>query len=103
MTATALVVQHSDSENVGLLGGWLSGGGLELKICRPYAGDDVPDTVQPYDALVVMGGEMAAYDDEHGNPSAPWIPAVKKLLRTAVDDGIPVLGVCLGGQLLAEA
>jgi GMP synthase (glutamine-hydrolysing) len=46
-----------------------------------------------------MGGPQQAYDDT----SAPWLRQTKQLLRTAGRGGLPVLGVCLGGQLLAEA
>jgi len=58
----------------------------------------VPTSVEG-DALVVLGGPMGAYDDE----DAPWLPATRALLATAVDDGVPTLGICLGAQLLAVA
>jgi GMP synthase-like glutamine amidotransferase len=51
------------------------------------------------DALIVLGGPMGAYDDDQ----APWLPAVRSLLSTAIDDGVPTLGICLGAQLLAVA
>jgi GMP synthase (glutamine-hydrolysing) len=47
----------------------------------------------------VLGGDMAAWEDER----APWLPATRALLARCVDDGVPVLGVCLGAQLLALA
>jgi GMP synthase-like glutamine amidotransferase len=59
----------------------------------------VPADLGSYDALVVMGGPQQAYDDR----SAPWLRATKDLLRLAVREDVAVLGVCLGGQLLAEA
>ena len=65
----------------------------------PYAGDVLPERITGHDALVVMGGPQQAYDDA----SAPWLRATKALLRSAVADRVPVLGVCLGAQLLAEA
>jgi GMP synthase-like glutamine amidotransferase len=46
-----------------------------------------------------MGGPQQAYDDG----SAPWLRATKELIRSAVANGLPTLGVCLGAQLLAEA
>ena len=51
------------------------------------------------DALISMGGEMGARDDE----IAPWLPATRRLLASAVRTTTPTLGVCLGGQLLAAA
>jgi GMP synthase-like glutamine amidotransferase len=99
--ARALVVTHSPTEGVGTLGEWLPAAGLELDLVEPWRGDRLPERVDPaaFAALVVMGGPQQAYDDT----SAPWLRETKELLRTAVRDGVPVLGVCLGAQLLAEA
>jgi GMP synthase-like glutamine amidotransferase len=95
----ALVITHSASEGVGTLGEWLPDAGLQLAVVEPWNGDELPDSVEGYDALVVMGGPQQAYDDS----SAPWLRATKDLLRRAVADRVPTLGVCLGAQLLAEA
>ena len=97
--ARALVVTHSPSEGVGNVGPWLEASGVELEVVEPWDGDAVPQDPTRYDAVVVMGGPQQAYDDD----SAPWIRATKELLRRAVDEHVPTLGVCLGGQLLAEA
>ncbi len=96
---TALVVLHDPEEGPGLFGEWLPAAGLELDELRPYDGDAVPARVTGHDALIVMGGPQQAYDDT----SAPWLRDTKQLLRAAVADGVPVLAVCLGAQLLAEA
>ena len=97
--ARALVVTHSASEGVGNLGTWLEDSGLQLEVVEPWDGDDLPADPSSYDALVVMGGPQQAYDDT----SAPWLRATKDLLRAAVGQGVPTLGICLGAQLLAEA
>lgn len=96
--ARAVVVQVAASDPPGALGEWLPAAGLGLDVIRPYDGDPVPRTVDGA-ALVVLGGEMSAYDDER----APWLPAVRDLLRAAVSDGVPTLGICLGAQLMAAA
>lgn len=98
MTARALVVQHTATETPGWLAEWLPAAGLALDILRPYAGDPLPSSLGS-DALIVLGGPMGAYDDE----VAPWLPATRELLRSGVARSVPVLGVCLGGQLLAAA
>jgi len=95
---TVLVVHHEHSCGPGHVGRWLSEAGVVLRDVRPYAGEEVPDRADA-DGLVVCGGGMGAWDDVR----APWLPAVRGLLRAAVEDRVPTLGLCLGGQLLAAA
>jgi GMP synthase (glutamine-hydrolysing) len=92
------VVQHSATEGLGLLGDWLLAIGVDVHQTHPYLGNRVPPSVEG-DALIVLGGAMGAYDDE----AAPWLPSVRQLMRSAIDDGVPTLGICLGAQLLAVA
>ena len=99
MTARALVITHTESEGPGTLGEWLPAAGLELDVVAPWNGDPLPDRVTEHQALIVMGGPQQAWDDG----SAPWLGPVKRLLRDAVADGLPVFGICLGAQLLADA
>ncbi len=95
----ALVVENAADDPAGPLGEWLAGAGLRLEVVRPYAGDALPVGLDSYDALVVLGGAMAAYDED----SVAWLGALKGLLREAVGTGLPLLAVCLGAQLLADA
>jgi GMP synthase (glutamine-hydrolysing) len=95
---TVLVVEHATDCPPALFGEWLSAAGCTLDVCRPYAGDDLPD-LTAYDALLVLGGPMGALDDEE----APWLPGVREQVREAVRLGTPTLGVCLGHQLVAAA
>src|SRR3954452_10486161 len=96
--ARALVVQHTTTEGLGWLQEWLPAAGLDVHPIHPYLGHRVPPSVEG-DALIVLGGAMGANDDE----VAPWLPAVRALLATAIDDGVPTLGICLGAQMLAVA
>jgi len=97
-TPRALVLTHSAAEGPGTLAEWLPGAGLDLEVVALWDGEPIPE-LGAYAALVVMGGPQQAYDDG----SAPWLRAVKALLREAVRDEVPTLGICLGAQLLAEA
>jgi GMP synthase-like glutamine amidotransferase len=96
-------VENDPSDDARRLGDWLVGGGLELVTVRPHAGEALPQTPDGYAALVVMGGEQDAYPAPDGTPGAPWFPELERLLRKAVRQRVPTLGVCLGGQLLATA
>jgi GMP synthase (glutamine-hydrolysing) len=96
--ARALIVQHAAHEGLGWLQQWLPEAGLDVHPIHPYLGHRVPPSVEG-DALVVLGGPMGATDDD----VAPWLPATRDLLATAIDDGVPTLGICLGAQLLAVA
>ncbi len=95
---TVLTITHSPTESVARLGGWLSGAGLLLDVRSPYDGSPLP-SLRGFAGLLVMGGAMGAYDDD----AAPWLPATRDLLRAAVAQQVPTLGICLGGQLLAAA
>jgi GMP synthase (glutamine-hydrolysing) len=93
-----LVVQHEPDTGAGWFGEWLAQAGLALEVCHPYAGDELPD-VTTYDGALVLGGAMAPAEDER----CPWLPAVRALIVQAVACPVPLLGICLGAQLLALA
>jgi GMP synthase (glutamine-hydrolysing) len=92
-----LVIQHEDDDPIHLMGDWMEG--VDLDVCRAHDGDPVPEQVDSYDGLVVMGGAMGAHDDQ----KAPWLPAVRDLIRRAAEARVPTLGICLGHQLCAVA
>lgn len=98
-THQVLVIQHTVVCPPGRVGDWLGESGCALEIVRPYAGESQPTDLDGYAALVVLGGEMGAYDDD----VAPWLPATRALLAAAVTQGLPTLAICLGHQLLAVA
>ncbi len=92
-----LVVEHETGCSPARLGDWLRAAGAELEVCRPYAGDDLPD-LSSYDGLLVLGGSMSANDD-----SVAWLAPLRALVREAADSGTPTWGVCLGHQVIARA
>jgi GMP synthase-like glutamine amidotransferase len=101
--STALVIENDPTDDARRLGDWLRQGGLDLVEVRPHAGDAVPDSLDGYAALVVLGGEQDAYPAADGTPSAPWFPELERLMRKAVRHKVPTLAICLGAQLLATA
>jgi len=93
-----LVIQPEIDDPPHLFGEWLAEAGATLEVCHPYAGDEVP-TLDGYAGLLVLGGAMSANDDE----VLDWIGPVKELIRDAVTEGVPTLGICLGHQLMGSA
>ena len=92
--ASILVVQHEDDYPPPWSGTWLTEAGCTLEVCHPYAGDAVP-TARGVRRAAGLGGAMGANDDE----LLDWIGPVKELIRDAVAEGVPTLGICLGHQL----
>ena len=98
MTLTVLVFQHEPDDGPGYLGEALLRREASLKIVRLDQGEAVPDP-SAYDMLLVMGGAMNVYqEDKH-----PWLIEETQAIRKAVETHKAVLGICLGGQLLAKA
>jgi len=87
-----VVIQHEAGEGAGTLAPFLRGANL----VRTFAGEKVPAEA---DALVVLGGGMGAYEQDR----LPHLADEIRLLRRCVEAGRPVLGICLGSQLLAAA
>ena len=98
MSARVVVVEHESGCPPAYVGTWLTDAGAEVEVCRPWAGDELPEA-SAYDALVVLGGSMGANDDHLHH----WIGPLKQLVRDSVTAGTPVLGICLGHQLVAAA
>lgn len=94
-----LVVEHARGEGPYALGEALEAAGLHMQLCQVWAGDPVPQSLVGVEAVAVMGGAQTAYSDD-GFPSRH---AELDLLRKVLAADLPVLGICLGAQLLAMA
>ncbi len=91
------ILRFAASEGPGFFAEYIHAQGLALELVAVDQDAAVPETPNPYAGLVLMGGPMSA------NDPLPWIPQVLSLVRQAVAANIPVLGHCLGAQLLARA
>ena len=96
---TALVLQHEPGAPAGLLGDALRAAGLRVDERVLAAGEAAPATLDGYGALIVLGGDMNLGEEDR----FPFLLAERELLRRAVADGLPTLGICLGAQQLAAS
>ncbi len=101
---TAWIIVHLDGTDTAFIEDALSRRGMLVRTVRPFAGEPLPDTAQlagdgPTDVVVCMGGPGSAYDTQ----APPHLADERNFLTYAVERGVPVLGICLGSQLLAAA
>ena len=91
------VLQHVPFEELGNIQPWLAQHNAEVHYCRLYANDPLPD-VNETDLLIVLGGPMSVNDESH----YPWLVAEKAFLAQAIAAEKPIVGICLGAQLIAS-
>ena len=99
MAPRILVLQHHPTAPAGLLGERMAARAARVTTLQAEAGIDLPDDAAAHDGLVILGGAMNAYDDQR----CRHFPTLLELARTFAATGRPVLGICLGAQLLARA
>lgn len=97
----ALVLQHAAFEGPARLHPLLVERGYAIEVRRLYLGESAPAQLAPNELLVIMGGPMGVGDLER--PECAFLRQEVELLRQCIDRDAPVLGVCLGAQLLAYA
>jgi GMP synthase (glutamine-hydrolysing) len=93
-----LVIQHTPTEGPGLLANAFAAAGRHARVVRLDLEDLLPAPLET-SGVVVMGGPMGVHD----TVDYPWLKSETRWLATCVAAGLPVLGVCLGAQLLAGA
>jgi GMP synthase-like glutamine amidotransferase len=96
-TKPALILQHLGGDGPAYLATWLARRGLPFEVRNTEAGEPYPAHLDGYSALAVLGGEMSA------NDPLPSLRQAEVLILEAMARGRPVIGHCLGGQLMARA
>ncbi|OGA95181.1 MAG: glutamine amidotransferase [Betaproteobacteria bacterium RIFCSPLOWO2_12_FULL_66_14] len=91
------IFRHAPTEGPGYFATYLQANSVPWTILKIDEGETVPQDPRAYSGLVFMGGPMSANDD------LAWIVPELELIRRAVQQEVPVLGHCLGGQLMAKA
>jgi GMP synthase-like glutamine amidotransferase len=92
-----LVLQHLSADGPAYLGSWLARHAIECEVRNTEAGDAYPEDLSAYAALAILGGEMSA------NDPLPSLRQAERLVRLAIERELPIVGHCLGGQLMARA
>jgi len=93
------VLQHLAAEPLGIIGDALEARDIEARCVRVFAGEQVPNEMSEAAGLVVMGGSMGVYEQHQ----YPFLADEIRLIETALKAEKPVLGICLGSQLIAAA
>jgi GMP synthase (glutamine-hydrolysing) len=94
-----LAIRHAEHEHLGTLATAFEHAGQEFHYLNVYRGDAVPADLTGWGGLVVMGGAMGVYEADQ----FPFLAEEMKLIRKAAETSFPVLGICLGSQLIAGA
>jgi GMP synthase (glutamine-hydrolysing) len=95
----ALHIQNESTDPAGLFVDALERAGFAVETLHPYAGDQLPETLDGLDAVVAGGGLV----DTHQAGEHPWLAREIQLVREALVRGTPYMGLCLGAQVLTEA
>jgi len=90
-------LMHVPFEGPGCIENWIQEKGHTVTFTKLYEEIIYPDSVD-YDWLIVMGGPMSVYDED----IFPWLTEEKKFIRSAIDSGKTVIGICLGSQFIAD-
>ena len=90
-------LQHVPFEGLGCMAPWLAKTGHNVSCTRLWAGDNFPN-IGKVDGLIVMGGPMGVYDES----IYPWLAEEKAFIKQIIAQDKPMLGICLGAQLIAE-
>jgi GMP synthase-like glutamine amidotransferase len=92
-----VIFRHARIEGPGDLGEFLTEQGIPWQLVCIDQNEALPESMEAFSGMVLMGGPMSANDD------LPWIRPLLALIRDAVRRDIPLLGHCLGGQLISKA
>jgi GMP synthase-like glutamine amidotransferase len=91
------IFRFAPGDEPGHFADWLDAAGRPRRLFALHDGEPVPSTAAPFAGIGMMGGPMSV------NDPLPWVAPMQSLLRDAIARDVPVIGHCLGGQLLATA
>jgi GMP synthase-like glutamine amidotransferase len=91
------IIQHLEDDGPAFFGTWLAQQGIAFTVYRMHADSALPTDIHAHSGLCILGGAMSA------NDPLPYFPRLLTLIQQAVATDIPVIGHCLGGQLMSQA
>ena len=94
-----LVFRHVEHEHIGTLAQVLAEVGIAYRYVDVFRGEAVPENLRGALGLIIMGGPMGVYEADR----YPFLSDEQRVIRQAAEAGFPVLGICLGAQLIAAA
>ena len=97
--ASVLVFQHVATEGLGIIDKALKQKRVAADFIKIFKGERIPNNIHGYDGLIVLGGPMGVYEED----IYPFIKDAVLLIKSALKNDVPILGICLGSQLLAKA
>ncbi len=99
MDKAVLIIKHVEQEGPGMLGRSFEEAGWRLATVELGRGESLPDRLESFAAVVVLGGPMNVYEEE----AYPFLKKEDVFIKDVLKEEIPFLGICLGAQLLAKA
>ncbi len=97
--ARVLVLQHVESEGLGIINKAVKQSGIQTDFIRIFKNDRIPKSLEGYNGIIILGGPMGVYEED----IYPFIKDEIALIKNVIRDDSPILGICLGAQMLAKA
>jgi GMP synthase-like glutamine amidotransferase len=91
------VLQHVPFEDIGSISTWLVARDAEVEYTRFYESASSLPPSEKLDLVIAMGGPMSVNDES----TSPWLRIEKRFIREVIERGVPIVGICLGAQLIA--
>jgi GMP synthase-like glutamine amidotransferase len=94
-----LIIKHVQIEGPGIIQDILEKKGYKIKVIELEEGEELPFDFKNIKAVIIMGGPMNVYEEE----KYPFLKEEDKFIKKIMEKNIPILGICLGAQILAKA
>jgi len=99
MEGKIAVIKHVENEGPGIMGTFFKNDGWELSTTELSNGETLPNSLNDIAAVIILGGPMNVYEED----AYPFLKDEDRFIRKIIIEEIPLLGICLGGQLLSKA